>query len=121
MSAEQTVLIVDNHETEATRLARQLAYVGLKTTFTTTGEGAMRQIAEHCPALVLLEVELSDMDGLEVVSFIRNTAKIRDIPILAMSAFPHMRDRCLQGGCDHFIPKPLRLVEVVNLIKRCLP
>jgi CheY-like chemotaxis protein len=118
--SEQTILIVDNHPTEATRLVRQLDYVGLKATFSTTGEGAMHQIAEHAPALVLLEVELSDMDGLEIVSFLRNAAKTRDIPILGMSAFPHLRDRCLQGGCDHFIQKPLKMLEVVSLIRRCL-
>jgi CheY-like chemotaxis protein len=119
-TTEKTVLIVDNHLTEATRLVRQLDYVGLKAIFTATGEGALHQIAEHFPALVLLEVELSDMDGLEIVSFLRNSSKSRDVPILAMSAFPHMKDRCLQAGCNHFIQKPLKMLEVVTLIRRCL-
>ena len=119
-TTDKTILIVDNQPSETRRLIRQLDYIGLKATFATTGEGALQKVAEHAPALVLLEVSLSDMDGLQIVSFLRNSTKTRDVPILAMSVFPHMRDRCLQAGCNHFIQKPFKMLEVVTLIRKCL-
>jgi two-component system, cell cycle response regulator DivK len=78
-------------------------------------------VEEDPPNAVVLEVSLSDMDGLEVVSFIRNDPKTYGIPVVAISAFPHMKDRCLQAGCDDFLQKPIKisisLLELARLFR----
>jgi len=117
---EKTILIVDNQQREAATLRKQLEFAGFKTQVAHTGTGAISQIAEHPPDVVLLEVSLSDIDALEVVSFIRNDSKNCLIPVLAMSAFPHMKDRSLRGGCNDFFQKPIKVLDIVARIKKAL-
>jgi len=116
----KTILIVDNQQREAAALRKQLEFAGFKTQVAHTGTGAISQIAEHPPDVVLLEVSLSDIDALEVVSFIRNDSKNCLIPVLAMSAFPHMKDRSLRGGCNDFFQKPIKVLDIVARIKKAL-
>lgn len=104
---EKTVLLVDNQPRETAALREQLEFAGFKTQVAHTGTGAINKIEEQSPDVVLLEVSLSDMDGLEVVSFIRDDSKTHRIPVLEMSALHHMRDRCLRGGVMSSFKSPL--------------
>ena len=119
-NAGKYVLIVDNQPTETAQLERQLRYLGLNVRVAKTGAGALKRLEERTPDLVLLEVSLSDMDGLEVVEFMRSDPKTYRIPVIAMSALPHNRDRCLQSGCDEFIQKPFRLIELAVRLRKSL-
>jgi DNA-binding response OmpR family regulator len=117
---EKTILIIDNHQRETVALRKQLEFAGFKTQVAHTGTGAINKIEEHPPDVVLLEVSLSDIDALEVVSFIRNNSKNCLIPVLAMSAFPHMKDRSLRGGCNDFFQKPIKILDIVARIRKAL-
>jgi len=114
------VLIVDNQPTESAQLERKLSFLGFKVGVAKTGVGALKRVEEHRPDVVLLEVSLSDMDGLEVVESIRNDPKTYHVPVIAMSALPHMKDRCLQNGCNDFIQKPFRLLDLVTRLRKSL-
>ena len=115
---EKSILIVDNQPAESAQLGKQLSYAGFRVTSVTTGEGAIKKMGGPGADVILLEVELSDMDGLNVVSFVRNEPRVRHTPIVAMSAFPHRKDRCLEGGCDGFVQKPVRILDLVAHIRR---
>jgi DNA-binding response OmpR family regulator len=117
---EKTILIVDNHQRETTALCKQLEFAGFKTQVAHTGTGAINKIEENPPDVVLLEVSLSDIDALEVVSFIRNDSNNCLIPVLAMSVFPHMKDRFLRGGCNDFFQKPIKMLDIVARIRKAL-
>jgi len=117
---EKTILIVDNQQKEAVALRKQLEFAGFKTQVAHTGTGAINKIEEHPPDVVLLEVSLSDIDALEVVSFVRNHSKNCLIPVLAMSVFPHMKDRSLRGGCNDFFEKPIKILDLVARIRKAL-
>ena len=117
---KKTILIVDNQPRETAALHKRLEFAGFKTQIAHTGTGAINKIEEQPPDLVLLEVSLSDIDALEVVSFIRNDSKNCLIPVLAMSAFPHMKDRSLRGGCNDFFLKPIKIVDLVARIRKAL-
>ena len=117
---EQIILIVDNQQRDTAALRKQLEFAGFKTEVAHTGTGAINRIKEHPPDLVLLEVSLSDIDALEVVSFIRNDSKNCLIPVLAMSAFPHMKEKSLRGGCNDFFQKPIKILDLVARIRKAL-
>ena len=117
---EKTILIVFKEQNETAALRKQLEFAGFKTQVAHTGTGAIMKIEERPPDLVLLEVSLSDMDALEVVSFIRNSSKNCLIPVLAMSFFPHMKDRSLRGGCNDFFQKPIKILDLVARIRKAL-
>ena len=116
----KTVLIVDNQPREAAALQKQLTFAGFKTEITTTGSDAIKIIEEHPPDIVLVEASLSDADSIEVVAFIRSDLRTRRLPVLAMSVFAHMKDRCLKGGCDDFVQKPIKVLDLVARIRKSL-
>ena len=116
----KTVLIVDNQPREAAALQKQLAFAGFKTEIATTGAGAIKIVEEHPPDIVLIEASLSDLDSVEVVAFIRSDLRTRRLPVLAMSVFVHMKDRCLKGGCDDFVQKPIKILDLVARIRKAL-
>ena len=101
-------------------LRKQLAFAGFKTEIVTTGEGAIKIMEESPPHIVLLEASLSDVDSVEVVAFIRSDIRTCRIPVLAMSVFPHMKDRCLKAGCDDFLQKPVKILDLVARIRKAL-
>ena len=117
---ERNILVVDHHHEHAVTLSNQLEYAGFKTQVAHTGTGAINKIKERLPDLVILEVSLSDIDALEVVSFIRNQSNNCLIPVIAMSALPHMKDRSLRGGCSDFFQKPIKVLDLIVRIKKAL-
>jgi DNA-binding response OmpR family regulator len=116
----KTVLIVDNQPRETAALRKQLGFAGFKTEIATTGAGAIKIIEEHPPDIVLLEASLSDVDSVEVVAFIRSDLRTCRLPVLAMSVFPHMKGKCLKGGCDDFLQKPIKILDLVARIRKAL-
>ena len=120
IDSEKTVLIVDNQPREAVALQKQLAFAGFTTEIATTGEYAVKILEAHPPDIVLLEASLSDIDSGEVVAFIRSDLRTCRLPVLAMSVFPHMKGRCLKGGCDDFLQRPIRILDLVARIRKAL-
>lgn len=117
---EKTALIFDGQPREAAALQKQLAFAGFKIEIATTGEGAVKILEERAPDIVLLEASLSDIDSGEVVAFIRSDLRTCRLPVVAMSVFPHMKDKCLQNGCDDFLQKPIKILDLVARIRRAL-
>src|SRR5215468_10602505 len=85
-----------------------------------TGSDALEQIKKQAPDLILLDLRLPDMHGLELAKMLRGNAKTNSIPILAMSASRMDKEKCLQMGCNDFILKPFSvsglLVQLSALI-----
>ena len=119
-SGEKTVLIVDNQPRKTAALQKQLAFAGFKTEIATTGAGAIKILEEHPPDIVLIEASLSDIDSVEVVAFIRSDLRTCRLPVLAMSVLPHLKGRCLKGGCDDFLQKPIKILDLVARIRKAL-
>ena len=117
---EKSILIADNQQADVAALRKQLEFAGFKIEVVHTGTGAINKIKEHLPDLVLLEADLPDLDSMEVVSYIRNDSKNCLIPVIAMSALPHMKERSLRGGCIDFFQKPIKVLDLVVRIKKAL-
>ena len=116
----KTVLIVDKHPVYTRSLIKEMQFVGLKTVVATTAEGGLRKVGECHPDLILLELELSDMDGLKVVSEIRRNRETEEVPIVAMSTFPHFKARCFDLGCNEFLLKPFRMIDFTAHVRKYL-
>ena len=116
----KTVLIVEKDPKHSQSLARQTQFAGFKPVVTITGEGGLRKAKECHPDLILLEIELSDMDGLRFISEMRRDPEADRIPIIAMSTFPHLKPRCLELGCDDFLLKPVRMIDLTKRIRKFL-
>jgi CheY-like chemotaxis protein len=83
-----------------------------------TGAGAIKSIKEHAYDVVLLEIDLSDMDGIDVVKRFGKTRGRAQTPIIAISAFPYMKARCMDNGCNGFIQKPVKALELIMQLRK---
>jgi DNA-binding response OmpR family regulator len=118
--ARKTVLVVENQPNYTQLLVKQLLFAGLNPVVAITGEGGLRKVAESHPDLILLEAELSDMDGMEFISLLRQSPEADRIPVVAMSAFTHLKSKCLERGCSDFLQKPIKMIELMARLKKFL-
>jgi DNA-binding response OmpR family regulator len=116
----QTVLIVERQANYSQSLLRPTQSAGFKPVVAVTAEGGLRKAKESRPDLILLDIEIPDMDGLRFVSEIRRNDEAGRIPIIAISAFPHLKARCLELGCDDFLLKPVRMIDLIKRTRKFL-
>ena len=114
------VLIVEKQPNYTQLLVKQIMFAGMRPLVAVTGEGGLRKAMEYHPDLILLELDLTDMDGMQLVSLLKERPVINKIPIVAMSIFSYMRFPALYGGCDDFLTKPVRMLELLAHIRRLL-
>ncbi len=87
-----------------------------------TGPDGLRQAGRLKPGLILLDIGLPDMDGLEVVRHLKADVSLAHIPVVALTAHAMSGDRekCLQAGCDDYMSKPINVRELLSLVERGL-
>ena len=116
----QTILIVEKQPNYTQLLVKQVLFAGFRPLVAVTGEGGIRKAIEHQPDLILLELDLTDMDGLEFVSLLRDEPQLQKTPIVAMSIFAYLKTPTLLGGCDDFLQKPVKMIELMGHIRHFL-
>jgi len=114
------VLVIEKQPNYTQVLVKQILFAGLTPLVAVTGEGGLRKAIEHHPDLILLELDLTDMDGLEFVSLLKEKSQLAKIPIVAMSIFPYLKNAALYGGCDDFLNKPVKMIELMAHLRRLL-
>ena len=114
------VLIVEKQPNYTQLLVKQIMFAGMRPVVAVTGEGGLRKAMEYHPDLILLELDLTDMDGMQLVSLLKERPVTSKIPIVAMSIFSYMRFPALYGGCDDFLTKPVRMLELLAHIRHLL-
>lgn len=113
----KTILIVEKQPNYTQLLVKQVMFAGLKPVVAVTGEGGLRKAEEYHPDLILLELDLTDMDGLEFVSLLKEKPQLEKIPIVAMSIFSYMKMPSMYGGCDDFLQKPVKMIDLMARIR----
>ena len=115
---KKVVLIVEKQPNYTQLLVKQIMFAGLSPLVAVTGEGGLRKAIDHHPDLILLELDLTDMNGLDLVSLIKDRPRLEKIPIVAMSIFPSMKYAALYGGCDEFLKKPVKMIDLMTHVRR---
>jgi CheY-like chemotaxis protein len=119
------VLLAEDNPVNQRLASKLLEKRGHSVTVTATGRGALERIREENFDVVLMDVQMPDMDGLEATALIREWEKTRGCrtPIIALTAHSMKgdRERCLAAGMDNYVTKPFdvaRLLEVVEATAR---
>lgn len=115
---KKSVLIVEKQPNHTQLLVKQVMFAGLSPLVAVTGEGGLRKASDHYPDLILLELELTDMNGLDLVALLKDRPRLEKIPIVAMSIFPSLKYAALYGGCDEFLKKPVRMIDLMAQVRR---
>lgn len=115
-----TVLLVDDHAQTLKLAGDVLAHAGHRVHRTTSGEEALAQAAQDWPALVLLDIQLPGIDGLETLARLRAQAQDRALKVIAMTASVTLADRARleQAGFDAFLAKPFSVKTLRELVRR---
>jgi two-component system, cell cycle response regulator DivK len=118
----KTALIIEDNDNNMELLVFILEAHGYGTLRATTGKEGMRRAVEDYPDFVLLDVQLPDVEGPDVVRAIRASEQGRSVPIIAVTSFAMSgdRERLISLGCNGYIEKPIDPVAVVTQIRSCL-
>jgi len=119
MPGEQ-ILVVEDNEKNMKLLRDVLQAIGYRTLEASTAGQALALVAEHSPALVLMDIRLPDMDGVEALSRLRMDGRTASIPVLAVTAqaMKGDRERFLQAGFDDYLSKPIDVDELLAMVGR---
>jgi two-component system cell cycle response regulator DivK len=117
MAGEQILLVEDNAK-NMTLLRDVLRATGYRTLEATTGAQALMLASEHGPALVLMDIRLPDMDGVEALSRLRMDQRTASIPVLAVTAQAMKGDseRFKEAGFDGYLSKPVDIDELLMIV-----
>jgi CheY-like chemotaxis protein len=112
------VLVVEDNEGNREMLAAYLRIRGCEVQTTENGGEAIALAKAQPPDLILMDVQMSEMDGLEATRRLRAEPALRRIPIIALTALamPGDRERCLEAGMDDYLSKPLGLKELYRVL-----
>ena len=116
------VMIVEDNELDMKLFKDLIAASGYETIRTRNGLEALDLARAHKPDLILMDIQLPEVSGLEVTKWIKEDDKLHRIPIIAVTAFAMKGDeeRIRQGGCEAYISKPISVASFVQTIKSYL-
>jgi two-component system cell cycle response regulator DivK len=118
------VLVVEDNERNMKLLRDVLSASGYRALEATTGADAVELVGRHQLDLVLLDVQLPDLDGVDVLRVIRTDARTALLPVVAVTAqaMDGDRERFLRAGFDEYLPKPVDVRELLDVVQRlCAP
>jgi CheY-like chemotaxis protein len=118
-NSRKTVLCVEDNPTNMLLVARIIEAEGYTLLQSARGDKALEMLQEIVPDLVLLDINVPGLDGLELAREMRQDPRLQNVPIIATTANVLVgdRERCLEAGCDEYMPKPLDIRRLRQLIR----
>lgn len=116
------VLIVDDEVETCRMFELGLKMMGFETDYALNGTNALTKMETAVPDVLVLDLMLPDLDGIEVTRRLRANAATAKLPIIIVSATSQVdaREHCLTFGANEFLAKPVSARELSNTIKRLL-
>ena len=114
----KTVLIVEDNELNMKLFHDLLEAHGYQTVGTRNGIEALDLARKHHPDLILMDIQLPEVSGLEVTKWLKEDDQLRQIPVIAVTAFAMKGDeeRIRAAGCDGYIAKPMGYPEFLATV-----
>ena len=115
----KTVMIVEDNELNMKLFNDLLESRGYATIQTRNGFEALDLARAHHPDLILMDIQLPEVSGLEVTKWLKEDDSLADIPVIAVTAFAMKGDeeRILAGGCEGYISKPISVSHFLETIE----
>lgn len=116
------ILIVEDNELNMKLFHDLLEVHGYSTLQTRDGREALEIAREHHPDLILMDIQLPEVSGLEVTKWIKEDDELKSIPVIAITAFAMKGDeeKIRDGGCEAYIAKPISVANFLQTIEEVL-
>ena len=117
---QKSVLIVEDNELNMKLFHDLLDTYGYRTLLTRSGVDALKLAREHRPNLILMDIQLPEVSGLEVTKGLKDDDDLRSIPVIAVTAFAMKGDeeRIREGGCEAYLSKPISIASFIETVRR---
>ena len=119
---QKKILIVEDNELNMKLFHDLLEVHGYTTLQTKDGREALQLAREHRPDLILMDIQLPEVSGLEVTKWIKADDELKSIPVIAVTAFAMKGDeeKIRSGGCEAYIAKPISVNSFLETIQNVL-
>ncbi|MCB1720480.1 MAG: response regulator [Alphaproteobacteria bacterium] len=116
------VLIVEDNELNMKLFQDLLEAHDIKTLKTSDGHDVLALARKHKPDLILMDIQLPEISGLEVTKQLKSDDELKDIPVIAVTAFAMKGDeqKIREGGCEDYISKPISVGNFIEVIQSYL-
>ena len=114
----KTVLIVEDNELNMKLFNDLLESRGCRIIQTRNGVEAVELARKHRPDLILMDIQLPEVSGLQVTQWLKDDEELRSIPVIAVTAFAMKGDeeKMRQGGCEAYLSKPISVVKFFETV-----
>ena len=119
---QKTVLVVEDNELNMKLFNDLLEAHGYKVVQTRDGLSALEIARKHMPDLILMDIQLPEVSGIEVTKWLKEDPDLKRIPVIAVTAFAMKGDeqKIREGGCEAYISKPISVVSFLQTIDKFL-
>ncbi len=117
---DKTVLVVEDNDLNMRLFHDVLEMRGYNILQVKDGMEGWRIAREHRPDLIIMDIQLPDVSGLEVTKWLKDDETLKSIPVIAVTAFAMDGDeeRFLEGGCDDYLVKPISISNFLQTVER---
>jgi two-component system, cell cycle response regulator DivK len=119
---KKKILIVEDNDLNMKLFHDLLEVHGYETFQTKDGREALGLARDHKPDLILMDIQLPEVSGLEVTKWIKEDETLKSIPVIAVTAFAMKGDeeKIRSGGCEAYIAKPISVATFLETIEKVL-
>ncbi|MFA7277312.1 MAG: response regulator [Pseudobdellovibrionaceae bacterium] len=114
------VLIVEDNELNMKLFHDLLEAHGLETIQARDGKNVLALARQHKPDLILMDIQLPEVSGLDVTKWLKEDDELKSIPVIAVTAFAMKGDeqKIREGGCEDYISKPISVVKFIETVQK---
>lgn len=120
--SDKTVLVVEDNDLNMKLFHDLLEAHGYQILQTKNGLEALKLARDHHPDLILMDIQLPEVSGLEVTKWLKEDEDLRSIPVIAVTAFAMKGDeeKIREGGCEAYIAKPISVASFLETVEKFL-
>ena len=122
MTEKKTILIIEDNELNMKLFRDLLQAHGLNTVETRDGTQAIDLARQHKPDLILMDIQLPQISGLDVTRMLKKDEELKSIPVIAVTAFAMKGDeeKIREGGCEDYFSKPITITKLMESVQKHL-
>jgi two-component system cell cycle response regulator DivK len=122
MGQGKKVMIVEDNELNMKLFHDLLEAHGVETVQARDGKNVLALARQHKPDLVLMDIQLPEVSGLDITKWLKEDDELKHIPVIAVTAFAMKGDeqKIREGGCEDYISKPISVIKFIETVQKYL-